>query len=125
MMQFSVAPGWVLSKENLSICKNMANLHFLMGKEILELAKACAVSGEPMVRNLKYEFPGKGFEEIRDQFMLGSNIMVAPSAHKGERSREVVFPEGKWQANDGSTITDPVKLKIEVPLDRLPWFRKI
>lgn len=125
MMQFSVAPWRVLSKENLAICKNMANLHFQMGKEILELAKTCAVSGEPMVRNLEYEFPGKGFEEIKDQFLLGSKILVAPSVHKGERSREVVFPEGKWKGDDGSVVTGPAKLKIEVPLERLPWYRRI
>lgn len=125
MMQFSVAPWRILSKENLAICKNMANLHFYLGAEILELAKECAVSGEPMVRNLEYEFPGKGYEEIKDQFLLGNKILVAPVAEKGSRSREVVFPEGKWQGEDGSTVEGPVKLKIEVPLERLPWYRKI
>ena len=125
MMQFSVAPWRILSKENLAICKNMANLHYQLGNEILELAKACAVSGEPMVRNLEYEFPGKGYEQIKDQFLLGSKIMVAPVAEKGIRSREVIFPEGKWQGDDGSIVEGPARMKIEVPLERLPWFRKI
>ena len=70
MMQFSVAPWRVLGKENLAICRNMANLHHNMGGEIIELARECAVSGEPMVRNLEYEYPGKGYEMIRDQFFL-------------------------------------------------------
>ncbi len=123
MMQFSVAPWRVLSKENLAICKNMANLHYRLGNEIMELAKKCAVSGEPMVRNLEYEFPGKGYEGIKDQFLLGNKIMVAPVVEKGARSREVVFPEGKWMGDDGSEVTGPAKLKIDVPLERLPWFR--
>jgi len=124
MMQFSVAPWRILNKENLTICKNMANLHYTMGSEIMSLAKECAVSGEPMVRNLEYEFPGKGYEQIKDQFMLGSKIMVAPSVQKGERSREVIFPEGKWQGEDGSIVNGPAKVKIEVPIERLPWYRK-
>jgi alpha-glucosidase (family GH31 glycosyl hydrolase) len=125
MMQFSVAPWRVLSKENLTICKNMANLHFKMGPEIMELARQCAVSGEPMVRNLEYEFPGKGYEEIKDQFLLGDKILVAPVVQNGQRSREVVFPEGKWHGDDGSVVDGPANIKIEVPLERLPWYRKL
>jgi alpha-glucosidase (family GH31 glycosyl hydrolase) len=125
MMQFSVAPWRVLSKENLEISRNMAKLHFRMGSEIMEIAGECAASGEPMVRNLEYEYPGKGYEEIKDQFILGSKILVAPVVVKGQRSREVVFPEGNWKGDDGSIVNGPVTLKIEVPLERLPWYRKI
>lgn len=125
MMQFSVAPWRVLSRENLNICKDMADLHFKMGSEILEMAKECAASGEPMVRNLEYEFPGKGYESIKDQFLLGSEILVAPVVNKGEISREVTFPEGKWKGDDESIVTGPIKLKIDVPLERLPWYRML
>jgi alpha-glucosidase len=125
MMQFSVAPWRVLGKENLTICKNMANLHFNMGKEIIELARECAVSGEPMVRNLEYEYPGQGYEAVKDQFLLGDKILVAPVVVKGQRSREVIFPEGKWQGDDGSLVTGPTKINIDVPMERLPWYRKI
>jgi alpha-glucosidase (family GH31 glycosyl hydrolase) len=125
MMQFSVAPWRVLGRENLNICKNMADLHFRMGSEILKLARESAVSGEPMVRNLEYEYPGKGYDGIKDQFLLGNKILVAPVVVKGQRSREVIFPEGKWQGDDGSIVAGPVNQKIEVPLERLPWYRKI
>ena len=125
MMQFSVAPWRVLGKDNLKICREMANLHRSMGNEIYELAKECAVTGEPMVRNLEYEFPGKGYENVKDQFMLGKNILVAPVAVKGQRSREVVLPEGQWKGDDGTDVTGPVKIIIDVPLERLPWYRRI
>ena len=125
MMQFSVAPWRVLSKENLAICKDMANLHFRMGNEIMDIARESAVSGEPMVRNLEYEYPGKGYHGIKDQFLLGKGIMVAPLAEKGKRSRDVVFPEGRWMGDDGIIVTGPVTMKIDVPLERLPWYRKI
>ena len=125
MMQFSVAPWRVLSKENIDICKDMANLHFRMGNEIMAIARESAVSGEPMVRNLEYEYPGKGYHGIKDQFLLGSKIMVAPLAEKGKLSRQVVFPEGKWLGDDGVIVDGPVSLTIDVPLERLPWYRKV
>ena len=124
MMQFSVAPWRVLGKDNLAICRKMAELHFAMGAEILEMARESATTGEPMVRNLEYEYPGKGFAEIRDEFILGGRILVAPVVQKGERSREVIFPEGTWQGDDGSVVEGPAKVRIEVPLERLPWYRK-
>lgn len=125
MMQFSVAPWRVLSRENLVICKKMALLHQQMGDEIMTLARECSVSGEPMVRNMEYEFPGQGYESIRDQFLLGGNILVAPVVVKGQRSRNVVFPAGKWQGDDGSVVAGPATITIEAPLERLPWYRKM
>ena len=125
MMQFSVAPWRVLSRENLAICKEMALLHQRMGAEIMALATESARSGEPMVRNLEYEFPGKGYAEIRDQFLLGGKLMVAPVVHKGQRSRQVVFPAGRWQGDDGRVIKGPVTREIDVPLSRLPWYRQV
>ena len=125
MMQFSVAPWRVLSRENLAICKKMADLHYKMGEEIMEIARESALSGEPMVRNLEYEYPGKGYDGIKDQFLLGNKIMVAPLVEKGKRSREVVFPEGKWLGDDGIVIKGPATLKIDVPAERLPWYRKV
>ncbi|HSR19211.1 MAG TPA: TIM-barrel domain-containing protein, partial [Ignavibacteriaceae bacterium] len=51
MMQFSVAPWRILSKQNLKICREMAELHKKFGDEILKLAKESAITGEPIVRN--------------------------------------------------------------------------
>ena len=124
MMQFSVAPWRILSKEHLEICRNMAILHKNMGSKILELARQSAITGEPILRNMEYVFPGMGYEEIKDQFLLGDNILVAPIIGKGQRSREVIFPLGKWQGDDGSIVIGPIRQKIDVPLERLPWYRK-
>jgi alpha-glucosidase (family GH31 glycosyl hydrolase) len=125
MMQFSVAPWRVLNSENLIICKKMALLHQQMGDEILQLAKECANSGEPMIRNLEYEFPGQGYEFIKDQFMLGKNILVAPAVEKGQRTRDVIIPKGTWKSDDGSVVKGPSEIQINVPIERLPWYRKL
>jgi alpha-glucosidase len=125
MMQFSVAPWRVLSKENLEICVKMAALHVRLGEEIIDLAKEAANTGEPIVRSMEYAFPGKDYVDISDQFLLGDQILVAPVTDKGAVSREILFPEGKWEGDDGSVVEGPVTLEVASPLERLPWYRKI
>jgi alpha-glucosidase (family GH31 glycosyl hydrolase) len=125
MMQFSVAPWRVLSEENQAICLEMAKLHEKMGPMILELAKHASKTGEPIVKPMALAFPDSGFETIKDQFMLGNEILVAPVVEKGVRERKVVFPEGKWKGDDGSIVTGGKTIEIKVSLDRLPYFQKL
>jgi len=125
MMQFSVAPWRVLSEENNIICRDMANLHSKYGELFVRLAEESSKSGEPIVRNLEYNYPGKGYKAINDQFMIGENLLVAPVVHKGVRAREVVLPEGRWMAEDGTEYEGSTTIKIEVPLSRLPYFKKL
>jgi alpha-glucosidase (family GH31 glycosyl hydrolase) len=125
MMQFSVAPWRVLSKENMAICRNMALLHEKMGPEILTMVKSAAQSGEPVVRHLEYMYPHQGYAQIKDQFLLGDDILVAPVLEKGARSRKIVFPAGTWKGDDDSVATGPCTMEVNVPLERLPWYRCI
>lgn len=88
----------------------LAKYHDILVKWIIETDDKCS-------------FPESGFETIKDQFMLGDEILVTPVLEKGARSRTVVFPEGKWKGDDGSMITGGKTIEIEVPLERLPYFR--
>ncbi len=124
MMQFSVAPWRILSEENNAICRKMAELHVQLGPEIVKLAEDSAKSGEPIARSMEYQFPHQGYAAIRDQFLLGPDILVAPVIKKGARSRKVIFPEGTWLGDDGSTVKGPVEVEIQVPLERVPYFRR-
>ena len=123
MMQFSVAPWRILSKENLEICKKYALLHQEMGSYILECAEQSAQSGEPIVRAMDYMFPGQGFEDCNDQYMLGERILVAPVMDAGT-SRTVMLPKGKWQDENGKVYKGGRTYTIDVPLDRLPRFTR-
>jgi alpha-glucosidase len=125
MMQFSVAPWRVLSKENAAICLEMSKLHVAFGGQILNLANEASKTGEPIVKPMELAFPGNGYELIKDQFVLGNDIIVAPVTDKGSRSRKVVLPVGKWQAEDGEKYKGGKTIEISVPLERLPYFRKL
>lgn len=124
MMQFSVAPWRVLNRENAALCKQAAQLHEAVGDEILAIAKACADSGEPMVRSLEYQFPGYGYEHITDQFLLGEEVLVAPVLGPGQRERQVAIPPGEWMDERGTRYTGPTMPTMQVPLDRLCYLRR-
>ena len=125
MMQFSVAPWRILSKENNQICLNMANLHVELGEQFLHFAESAAKSGEPIVKPMAMAFPNGGYELVKDQFVLGNTIIVAPVIKKGERSRAVLLPQGKWKADDGNIYLGGKEVVIDVPLSRLPFFERV
>lgn len=123
MMQFSVAPWRILNKENLEICKRYALLHKEMGPYILEQAEISSRTGEPIVRCMDYMFPGEGFEDCNDQYMLGDRYLVAPMSNPGT-SRSVKLPKGKWVDENGNKYNGGRTYIIDVPLSRLPRFTK-
>lgn len=124
MMQFSVAPWRILSKENLAIVQRMAKLHAQFGPYIMRYARQAAETGEPIVRLMEYQFPHQGFETCKDQFMLGDKYLVAPVV-TNELSREVKLPKGTWRDEQGKTYRGGKTYRTAVPLERLPYFEKI
>ena len=124
MMQFSVAPWRILNKEHLDAARKAAELHEDMSSYILECAHTASKDGQPIVRSLEYAFPGNGYEEIKDQFMLGDKYMIAPMIESGT-SRTVILPKGRWKDDLGKTHKGGRKIEITVPIDRLPYFEKI
>ncbi len=125
MIQFSVAPWRVLSKENSEICRQAALLHTRLGDTFLRLAREASTTGEPIVKPMAMAFPNDGFEMVKDQFVLGNDIIVAPVVEKGARSRSVILPNGQWKAEDGQVYAGGQTIEIDVPLERLPYFTAV
>ena len=121
MMQFSVAPWRILDKEHMDAVKKSVDIRMKHTQLILELAKNSAKTGEPIMAGMEYYFPNQGFENVKDQFMLGDKMLVAPMVEK-TGSRKVVLPSGTWLADDGKSYKGGKSYVIEVPLDRLPYF---
>lgn len=125
MIQFSLAPWRVLSDENRRIVEKMYRLHQNMAPLFLELAAHAASVGEPVMRNMAYEFPEEGLEQVWDQFMLGSKILAAPVLEKGKTGRSVILPSGIWQADDGTRWEGGQTIEIQAGLERLPFFVRL
>ena len=123
MMQFSVAPWRVLNKTNFDAVKEAVEVRREFMPLIMSLVRQSANNGEPIMSNLEYYFPNQGFENIKDQFMLGSNLLVAPMVTEGY-SRNVVLPKGNWISDDGKEFEGGKTITTDVPINRLPYFIK-
>ncbi len=124
MMQFSWAPWRVLSQKSWETVARFGRMHAQIAPEIMEIIENSAVTGEPVIRFMEYQYPGCGYEEITDQYMCGDNILVCPVTTKGTLQKEVVIPEGEWVDELGNKFTKGTHT-IPTPVERLPYFRKI
>lgn len=122
MMQFSAAPWRVLSEKAAKLCVQAAALHDRFAPYILKLVKSAHATGLPAVCPMEALFPGRGYEEITNQFMLGRDMLVAPVVDKGYGTMNVVLPEGAWRADDGTLYEGGRSVTIDTPLERLPYF---
>ena len=122
MMQFSASPWRVLNKEHQQIIRDIVAIRQKFAARFVDLARASGHTGEPMLRNLEYNYPGMGYAAVRDQFMMGTDLLVAPVVEKGQTERKVVIPPGTWIADDGETVVGPKTVTVKAPLSRLPYF---
>lgn len=59
-------------------------------------------TGAPLMRPLSWHYPrDERAEKIDDQFLFGSDLLVAPILARAQRERLVYLPEGEWEPFDG------------------------
>lgn len=98
VMQFSAAPWRVLSPENFARVMDAVAMRKRYQSHIDRALDECVRGGGPVLRPMTYEFPEDlACRDIMDQFMLGSEVLVAPITKKGCTSRQVYLPVGVWR----------------------------
>ena len=122
IIQYSLLPKRELDKAHQEECMRMLDLRMRMVPRILALARHAAETGEPILRHMAYVFPDEGMEEVRDQYMLGDDLLVAPVMVQGATQRNIKFPAGKWRGDDDSEVEGPCEIEVDAPLARLPWY---
>lgn len=122
MMQFSAAPWRILDEKHLGYVKAAAELHIKYADYIVDTVKKSLETREAVVRPVEYSFPHSGFENIKDEFMLGDKLLVCPVVEKGVRKRSVVLPEGIWTDAEGKTYLGGQKIEVAAPLKKLVYF---
>jgi alpha-glucosidase len=125
MMQFSVAPWRVLDESHLKAVIKAIGVRDSYKNYILNLARTSAVTGEPLVRSMEYAFPHRGYAQIKDQFLLGEKILVAPILEKNVSGRKVILPPGTWKGFNGEEYEGPGTIFVRVSDDDLCFFEKV
>ena len=122
MMQFSVAPWRILDTLHLNAVKKAVATRQKYLPVLMEVLRTAAITGEPVLRPLEYDYPNQGFENVPDEFLIGEKLLVAPVVTDND-SRTVKFPKGKWRYNN-KTIKGPATKVFTVALDELLIFEK-
>lgn len=119
---------WEFGDEFTKINRATVELRYQFLPYIYSLFREHEQTGAPVMRPLWYEFPSdKQTYLIADQFMLGSDILVAPVVKDGMRTRGIYLPAGaEWIDWWTGTKLESGKTHYpQTPLDRLPIFIRV
>lgn len=118
---------WSYGEEAFDIMKKQLDLRLSLKSYIKGLMKEASENGSPLMRTMFYEFPNDSkCWEISDQYMFGSDYLVAPILNAGQFERDVYLPEGNWEEiNSGVKHEGCKTVHCKAPLDMIPVFKRI
>jgi sulfoquinovosidase len=112
--------------ETIAHFKRWAQLHMQLYPYFQAAAQDAHTSGMPILRALALGFPDDAAAwPIKDEYLLGPRLLVAPVITEGATSRDVYFPAGHWVPLDGGTPQDgPMTATIAAPLTEIPAYAR-
>ncbi len=89
---------WLYDSERVQdVFRRSAEMKYRLMPYVYAQAKECTEKGLPMLRALFVEFPDDpGAWKVEDEYLFGSQILVAPLLETGITGRTVYLPKGKW-----------------------------
>lgn len=118
---------WSYGEEAFDIMKKQLDIRLSLKPYIEKLMKETSENGAPLMRTMFYEFPDDGkCWEITDQYMFGSDYLVAPILNAGQFEREVYLPAGTWKnLNDNTEYSGNQTVLCKAPIESIPVFVRI
>ncbi len=88
---------WDYGEDFQNYFREVVEMRYRLMPYIYAQSRIAAEKGWPVLRALFVEFPGdQGAWTIDNEYMFGSDILVAPLFEDGARQRAVYLPEGRW-----------------------------
>lgn len=118
---------WSYGEKVYEICKDNLELRESLRPYTKGLMKEAHEKGTPVMRPLFYEFPEDNVcWEVEDQYLYGSDYLVAPILENGLRSRKVYFPKGfTWKEIHSEKIfLGGSSEVVDAPMEYMPVFLK-
>ena len=116
---------WSFGDQAYAILKELLFLRERLRPYIMEQMRLAHEKGVPPMRPLFFDFPeDQGSWAVEDQFMFGSDLLVAPVLYEGARSRKVYLPGGiTWtDAWTDETFDGGQWITAGAPLERIPLY---
>ncbi len=115
---------WVFGPATERVARRMIELRYeLLPYIYTQFVEACE-TGLPLNRPLVLEHPNDAaVASIGDQFLLGSDLLMAPVLHPGQDARAVYLPAGEWYGYwNGKRQVGGAWTLAEAPLGRPALF---
>ncbi|MBR5645647.1 MAG: glycoside hydrolase family 31 protein [Treponema sp.] len=118
---------WSYGKKAQEIFEKQIKLRESLKPYVYKLMKEANENGSPLMRTMFYEFPDdEKCWNLSDQYMFGSEYLVAPVLKARSTSRKVYLPQGKWKnINDNMIYDGNQTINAETPIDCIPVFKKM
>ena len=116
---------WSFGEDNYEILRRYMLLREQMRPYLREIMRTAHEEGMPPMRPLFFDFPKDArCYEIKDEYMFGPDVLVAPICHEDAVSRRVFLPAGaRWtQLGTGRVYEGGQEIEAEAPLDLIPVF---
>ena len=116
---------WSFGEEAYPILVNYLQLRETMRDYVRQLMREAHEQGSPVMRAMFYEFPeDKACWELKDQYMFGPDLLVAPVMTPGAVKRSVYLPAGStWVCmRDGATLEGGQTVAADAPLSCIPVY---
>lgn len=116
---------WSFGDENTPILEKYIRFREGMRPYTRELMKEAHEEGSPVIRTMFYEFPeDKACWELKDQYMFGPDVLVAPIVYENTWERQVYLPKGAmWTLiYDGTEYEGGTSVTVPADISRIPVF---
>lgn len=124
--QFKPEPYHYPAQE--SIIKKFIRMRYEWLPYNYTLAYENAAYGLPLARPLNFHDTDKSdkYADVQDEYLWGSEVLVAPVLTAGARRRKVLFPAGEWYSWDNPSLKykGGTTAYVAAPLATLPLFVK-
>lgn len=117
---------WQFDQETVDIYRKYVELRYQLIPYLYDLFRETQSTGLPMLRPLVLEYPtDQNVRQLNDEFMFGSQILVAPVVEQGQNAKMVYLPEGEWvDYHTREKVVGPKRFIREASLDICPIYVK-
>jgi len=116
---------WAYGDKVYGIMRKYLNLRENLKDYIRVQMQAAHEKGTPVIRPLFYDFSAdKAAWDVENQYMFGSDILVAPVLFEGAKQRDVYLPAGTTWVNvyTNESYAGGQQITVATPLAQLPVF---
>ncbi|MCK2216113.1 carbohydrate-binding protein [Actinomadura sp. ATCC 31491] len=108
------------------VFRAFANVRMNLIPYLCAEAAASAATGAPMMRAMSFAFPGDAEAAALDQqYLFGSQLLVAPVTTEGATTRDVRLPAGEWtDLWNGGRFTGPGVKTYGAGLETIPVYAR-